>query len=197
MRFSNHVARLAAGAAVAITIATGCGSPPAAPSSPSLRPTPVVTPDPHLTEPATADQIFGAIRVGDLPLLVNNATGGDPASPIAKKINAAIGDWPLVISEYRTSALLRSTTNWNPATPPVQGDPPFSFVGLNILVEFGPANSPLAAPSATRQEQAKGLLALIEPLLWPIEQRSIVPVPTRSAVPSSVPSGAASANPSP
>lgn len=194
MRFSNHAARLAAGAAVAITIATGCGDPAAAPSSPSLRPTPIVTPDPHLTEPATADQIFGAIRVGGLPLSVNNASGGDPASPIAKKINAVIGDWPLIISEYRTSALLRAETNWDPAKAPVQGDPPFSFVGLNILVEFGPVTGLLAAPSAARQEQAMTLVALIDPLLWPIEQRSVVPLPTRTAAPAAAASGAAASS---
>jgi hypothetical protein len=200
MRFSNHAARLAAGAAgaaVAITLATGCSSPPAASSAPSARPTPVVTPDPHLTEPATADQVFGAIRMGDLPLLVNNATAGGPASPIVKQINAAIADWPLVISEYRTSALLRETTLWDPAIPPVAGDPPYAFVGLNILVEFGPRNGGLVTPGATRQQQAEDLVALIEPLLWPLEQRSIVPVATRTAVPEAAASVAVSASPAP
>ena len=182
---------------MAITLATGCATPPASSIAPSLRPTPVVTPDPHLTEPATADQVFGAIRVGDLPLLVNNASSGDASSPIAKKINAAIGDWPLVISEYRTSELLRQSTIWNPALPPGPGDPPYAFVGMNILVEFGPMTGGLVTPGSTRQKQAEALVALIDPLLWPLEQRSIVPLPTRTAAPASAPSAAASASTSP
>ena len=186
MRVSNHAARLGAGAVMAMLLITACGNPPASSSPPTAIPTPVITPDPHLTEPATADQIFGAIRVGDLPLLVNNATGGDPNSPITKTINAAIGDWPLVITEFRTSALLRSTINWNPAQPPATGNPPYSFVGLNILIEFGPMTGALGQPTSTRQEQAERLVALVDPLLWPLEQRSVAPVPTRTTPPASV-----------
>jgi hypothetical protein len=178
---------------MAIMFATACGSPPASLAPPTPSPTPVITPDPHLVEPATADQIFGAIRVGDLPLLVNNATGGDPSSPIAKRINAAIGDWPLVITEFRTSALLRSTILWDPKRPPATGNAPFTFVGLNILVEFGPMTGALAQPDSTRQMQAARLVALIDPLLWPLEQRSVAQLPTRTAPPAS----AAPASPKP
>jgi hypothetical protein len=161
-----------------------------------VPPTPVITPDPHLSEPATADELFTAIRSGGLPLSVNNATAGDATSPLIKRINAQIGNWPLIISEYRSSAALRAVTKWDAAQAPVQGDPPFAFVGLNLLVEFGPITGPLANPDAMRREQAEKLIALIDPLLWPLEQRSVVAIPTRTAAvaspaPSAIPAASA------
>jgi hypothetical protein len=186
MRLSNHAARLGAGAVMAILLATACASPPPSSPPPTVRPTPVITPDPHLTEPATADQIFVAIRVGDLPLSVNNATSGDPTSPIVKRINAAIGNWPLIITEFRSSAALRQATKWDPTKRPTQGNAPYAFVGLNILIEFGPVTGILAAPDPDRQRQAEAVVALIDPLLWPLEQRSVIPVQTKTAVPAAI-----------
>ena len=168
-----------------------CATPPASSAPPISRPTPVVTPDPHLTEPATADEIFTAIRAGDLPLSVNNATAGDPSSPIVKRINADIGNWPLVISEFRSRAALHEATGWDPAAPPDQGDPPYAFVGLNILIEFGPVNGPLVSPDTRRRDQADILVGLVDPLLWPLEQRSVVPIATKTAPPASTPPSAA------
>lgn len=185
MRVSNHLSRLVAGAVVAMMLVAACGSPPPSSPPPTPIPTPVITPDPHLTEPATADAIFLAIRVGSLPLHVTNATAGDPNSPVIKRINADIGNWPLIISEYRTSALLRQATKWDPTKGPAQGNPPYAFVGLNILIEFGPVTGLLAKPDSMRQKQAEGLVALVDPLLWPLEQRSLIPVLTKSAAPAS------------
>jgi hypothetical protein len=195
MRVSNHGARLVTGALVTTMLMAACGSPPPSSAPPTARPTPIITPDPHLAEPATADQIFGAIRVGDLPLLVNNATAGDPTSPVVKRINADIGNWPLIISEFRSSAILRATVKWDPTKTPVQGQPPYAFVGLNILIEFGPVTGVLAPPDPLRQEHAEGLIALIDPLLWPLEQRSVVPIPTKTATPAPSAPAAASGAP--
>ncbi len=60
---------------------------------------------------------------------------------------------------------------------------------MNILVEFGPVTGVPAAPDATREQQAKDLIALIDPLLWPLEQRAIDPVPTKTATPAAEPAG--------
>ena len=199
MRSSNHsIVRLVAVVAVVATGIAACAS-PAPSSAPPVtpRPTPVITPDPHLTEPATADQIFNAIRVGKLPLSVNNATAGDPNSPVVKRINATVGNWPLIITEFRSSALLRETLKWDPANPPAQGNAPYTFVGLNIVIEFGPTTGVLATPDATRREQAEGLVALVDPLLWPLEQRSIAPLATKTAPPPSGEPSAATAAASP
>jgi hypothetical protein len=194
MRVSNRSARLGAGAGIAIALITACASPPPSLAPPTVQPTPVITPDPHLTEPATADQVFRAIRAGDLHLQVNNATIGAPDAPLVKKVNAAVGNWPLVISEYRSSGALRAAIAWNPKKPPTQGNPPYAFVGLNILVEFGPSTGFPTAPDVARQKEAEGIVALLDPLLWPLEQRSVVPVLTRRA-PSAPPSASASAKP--
>ena len=92
MRGSNHRVRGTHALAMLIALSSAvaaCGSsaPPSAAAAATVAPTPVITPDPHLTEPATADQIFNAIRVGKLPLSVNNASAGAPGAPIIKQIN--------------------------------------------------------------------------------------------------------------
>lgn len=194
MRVSNCAARIVAGAVMTTVLVAACASPPPPSAAPTVRPTPVITPDPHLTEPATADQVFRAVRSGDLDLQVNNASAGGPDEPLVKRINAAVGNWPLVISEYRTSAALRAAIDWNPGEAPAQGNSPYAFVGLNILIEFGPMTGLPAAPDFTRQAQAEGIVALLDPLLWPLEQRSIVPVATRTMAPAS-PAASASAKP--
>ena len=189
MRVSNHAIRAIFALIVGLSLfLSACGS-TVAPSSapPTAAPTPVITPDPHLTEPATSDQVFNAIRSGGLPLSVNNATAGGPESPIIKKINADIGNWPLLVTEFRSGAALRKATGWDPTKPPRQGNPPYAWVGLNILVEFGPATGKLVPPNDVRQAQAATLAALIDPLLWPLQQRSVVPIPTRTAIPPSPP----------
>jgi hypothetical protein len=189
MRVSNHAIRAIFALIVGLSLfLSACGSTVAPSSAPATAPpTPVITPDPHLTEPATADQVFNAIRSGGLPLSVNNATAGGPESVIIKKINADIGNWPLLITEFRSGAALHKATGWDPTKPPRQGNPPYAFVGLNILIEFGPATGKLVPPNDIRQQQAATLAALIDPLLWPLQQRSVVPIPTRTAVPPSPP----------
>lgn len=188
MRGSNHraggVLALATGLVLSVVVAA-CGTAAAqpTPAPPTPKPTPAITPDPHLTDPATADEIFNAIRKGDLPLSINNATAGGPDAPVIKRINAQVANWPLVITEYRTSRQLRELLGWDPAARPQQGDAPYAWVGMNILVEFGPVTGLPAAPDGTREQQAKDLIALIDPLLWPLEQRAIDPVPTKTATP--------------
>jgi hypothetical protein len=192
MRTSNHRGwRGTTLLIVAVLGTAACGSvvPSSAPAV-TARPTPVITPDPHLTEPATADAVFNAIGSGELPLVANNATVGGPGSPVVKRINADIGNWPLIISQYQSSDLLRSTIKWKPAAKPNQGNAPYTFVGLNIVIEFGPTTGKLAAPDATRQDQAERLIALIDPLLWPLEQRSVAPLTTKTPPPHVEPSAA-------
>jgi hypothetical protein len=158
-----------------------CGSTQAsvAPSSPP--PTPVITPNPHLTDPATADQIFRAIGSAGLALTASNASTGGPNSPMVKRINAAFAGWPLIITQFQTGPVLRTAVKWDPGKPPPPGSAPYNFVGLNILIEFGPGSGLPAAPDTARQEQAQRLLAAIDPLLSPVEQRSVLPLQTAEA----------------
>jgi hypothetical protein len=184
---------LAFASVVALSAAVAaCGStaPPSV-APPTVRPTPAITPDPHLSEPVNADAIFNAIRVGKLPLSVNNANAGLPGAPIVKQINAQVANWPLIITEYRSSAVLRDALKWDPTAGPKPGDPPYSWVAMNILIAFGPVSGTPTAPDASRQEQAKALIALVDPLVWPIEQKSMAPVPTKTAPPATSASSAA------
>jgi hypothetical protein len=162
-------------------------------------PAPVVTPDPHLTEPATAEQVFNAIRRGDLPQLsITNAIAGGPNDALIRRFNAQVANWPLTISEYRSSAALREQLAWDPAPGPRQGEAPYTWVGLNIVVAFGPVTGRPTAPDDARQQQAEDIVALIDPLLWPLEQRSVTPIPTKtggSTAASPAPAAPASAPP--
>jgi len=201
MRHSNHGHRGRWWPATVIgVIALGlaaCGANTPSPSA-SPEPTPLVTPDPHLKEPVTADQIFLAIGKGrgNLPLVAMNALAGTPGQPLVKRINAELANWPLIITQYRSSAELRAATHWDASKPPVQGDPPYAWVGLNVLVQFGPSTgSTLAAPDATRQQQAGTIVGVLDPLLWPLEQRAVIPIPSKTATPTVAPSVAASARP--
>ena len=183
MRVSNHSAlcRGVATAVIALMLTACSASVPSSAPPPTIAPTPVITPDPHLSDPATADAIFDVIRRAGLPLSVTNATGGDPSSPIVKQINAAIDNWPLVISQYRSSATLRAAVKWTPGKPPADGSPPYLFVGFNVLIAFGPSTGKPLSPDATRQAQAERLVQVIDPLLWPLEQRAVMPIPSRTA----------------
>jgi hypothetical protein len=185
MRVSNQFGRrwLVASALLALVL-TACGtSAQSASPPPTPAPTPSPTPDPHLSDPATADAIFNSVRLAGLPLSITNAIGGDAASPMVKRINAAIDNWPLVITQYKSSATLRATVKWDPTKQPADGSPPYVFVGLNIMIAFGPEGGP--APNAARQAQAKRLIEIVDPLLWPLEQRSVTPVASRTAAPPS------------
>jgi hypothetical protein len=180
---------------VALTLAA-CGSSVASPSpSATVAPTPVITPDPHLTAPATADAVFNAIRKAGLPLSVTNASS-DPKLAIVKRINAAIDNWPLIITQYKSSELLRPSAKWDPTKPLDDASPAYVFVGLNIMVAFGPASGTVAVPDSNRQEQAQRLVDVLDPLLWPLEQRSITPIATKTPAPASTPAPSAAAKPS-
>ena len=192
MRSSNHRLAVCLLAASLVGLVTACGGNAATSPPPTPEPTPVITPDPHLKEPATADDVFNVIRSAGLPLSVNNATNGDGSTPMVKRINADIGNWPLIITQFRSGAALRTATKWDPKAAPRQGNPPFAFVGLNILIEFGPSTGTLATPDGTRVKQAERLAEVLDPLLWPIEQRSVSPVTVAIHGPSPSPSAASS-----
>jgi len=165
-------------AGLALMLTACAASVPSSAPSPTVAPTPVITPNPHLTDPATADAIFSAIRSAGLPLSTSNAFAGAPNAPVVKRINAAVDNWPLIITQYQNMATLRAAVKWDPSKPPAAGSPPYAFVGLNIMVAFGPPSGKPVPPDASRQAQALRLVGALDPLLWPIQQRSVTPIPT-------------------
>jgi hypothetical protein len=200
MRHSNHTGRggwlpiWAAGLFVVILV--GCGSAPAASVAPTPAPTPLITPDPHLREPVTADQVFRALGGAKVGIIANNASTGGGNPDIVKAINADIGSWPLRIIEYRSAAALRKSLDWKPGDAPGKDESPYAFAALNVLVTYGPISArPPSAPDLVRQQAAARILAVLDPLLWPLLQRSVVAIPSRTAEPTATPVPSASAKP--
>ena len=148
-------------------------------------PTPVVTPDPHLTAPVTADQIFRSLGAAKLGIVANNANSGGGRTDVIKLINADIGNWPLRITEYRSTEARKKALAWKAGAAPVRNQTPYAFAGLNVVIEFGPVSSASAPkkPDAARHALAIAIAAALDPLLWPLDQRSVVAIETRAAAP--------------
>jgi hypothetical protein len=183
-------------AALVAAVLVGCGSAPSPTPTPppSLAPTP--TPDVHLTEPASADAVFRALGAAGLRVVPNNAVTGRPGEEPRLRINATYVNWPLVIHEYSSAAALRAHAPFRAGGRPTIGDAPFNLAGLNILVEFGPhaKNRNEPPPDPRFREAAVALIDALDPLIGPLEQMSIepLPLPTLTPLPGSsgpVPSG--------
>jgi hypothetical protein len=190
---------LAASWAIAVVVAA-CGSNTASPS-PTPVPTPVITPDPHLTEPASVDEIYVALQRAGLDITANTASSGPGGEPV-KRISATFEGWPLILSQFSSSAALRAGSGFDPARAVRQGDPPITLAGLNILVEFGPTTSNTAIPEppdAARRAAALEIVAVLDPLLGPLGQVSAaqLPLPTGTGLPSAPPSASPAVSPSP
>ena len=200
MRHSNQTSRgrrppsWAAGLFVLLVAACGQTAAPSTPPTPI--PTPVITPDPHLTEPVTADQVFRILGSAKLGMRANNATLGGGNPDIVKVINADIGNWPLRITEYRSSAALSKDLGWKAGSAPVRNERPYAIAGLNVLVEFGPVSTATTptTPDASRQQIAASIVTVLDPLLWPLLQHSVAVAPARTVAPP--PSAPSSAKPS-
>ena len=207
MRTSNHSAfrrpwlrsyGVALSLIVVGLLVAACGDGAAASTAPPTpTPTPVVTPNPQMTDPASAAAVFTAIARAKLPIVANNAASGkDPVN----QINATYHDWPLLISEYKSAASLAKAKPWTPGDPPKRGEAPVSIIGLNILIEWGPttgAKPPILA--ANQILVMDEFLNMIGPYIGPLTVRSSTPldVPgsTAAPTPDASPSAKASAVP--
>lgn len=159
---------------VALLTAT-CGSPPPPSATPTPMPTPLVTPNPHLPDPTTADDVFLAIGAQGLRLSANNATTG--TGGLVKRINGSFGGWPLTISEYTSAAELTRRLKWPADGVPGGNEPAVAVAGLNILVTWGPiSNGPPDAPDPARAARLVTLAQALDALLGPVRVRSVVPL---------------------
>jgi hypothetical protein len=193
-----HVAVPVTLALAAIVAACGTGAPP---PSPTPAPTPVVTPNPHLGDPATAREVFNALGRAGLKMTPNTATAGAEGAPVIEKINATYLGWPLDVTQYRTSKDLAKAVKWEAGKAPGKGEPPVAIVGSNILITWGPS-AVGTKPKAPDERQAEALDALVlalDRLLSPLRARTVVPVQIASAPASTAPdpSAASEATPAP
>jgi hypothetical protein len=184
MRVSNRVppwvtsAARATLSAVAMIALIGCAAPAPSAPPPTARPTPAITPEPRLAEPASVDVVFRRLGAAGLRITANTATSGTNGEPV-KQVNATYRGWPLIITQFSSSATLRELTRFDPARRPGRGQAPYRLVGLNIFVEYGPrvTNSPLpATPDDLRREAAEALAAALVAFLGPLQQSSVEPV---------------------
>jgi hypothetical protein len=164
-------------------VLVACGPSAAASASPTPIPTPAITPDPHLKDPVAADAVYLAITSGHLTIYPNSTTTGP--SPIVQRIYADLDAWPLRITTYASAGALRKAQTWNAGDAPGRGEAPYTLAALNVLIEYGPtsASSAPARPDAGHQQTAEKLVTVLDPLLWPIAQHSVVTIAARSAPP--------------
>jgi hypothetical protein len=182
---------LAAGVvALGIGIAVvACGGGAAPTPSPTPLPTPVVTPDPHLHEPVTADQIYAYLTAAKLGMTCANANLGNGNPAIIKQINCSIGGWPLRITQYSSGAILDRSLDWVNGQAPHGDEAPYGWAGLNVAVQFGPISDRAPGnPPADRQTVAGQIVGVLDPLLWPLKQHSVLAVPARTPEPPPAPS---------
>lgn len=165
-----------------VMVVAGCGSSATA-RPPTPAPTPVITADPHLRDPASLEDIFNALAAAGLRVTPNNAVA---AAEPRRKINATFVDWPFVVSEFSSTAARKAATRWNPKVPVARDEAPYAFAGLNMLIEFGPTvtnNATAVAPALPYQEAAAALVRVLDPLIGPLEERAVVPIPVPAASP--------------
>jgi len=162
----------------------------------TARPTPVITADPHLTDPADLDTIFAELTKAGLVITPINAGAADEPR---RRVNATYLDWPLIISEFSSGRALRATTRWTPGAVPTRGDAPYTIIGLNLMFEYGPKVTNAATPEvpeARYRDAALQLSLALDPLLGPLEQRSVVALPLPTASPAVAPTVAPTPAPS-
>jgi hypothetical protein len=139
--------------------------------------------------------VFRALGAAGLAITANNAGTSGPAGEPLRWINATYKGWPLIISEFSSAAALAAATGLPPGRTPIPDDPPFSIAGLNILVGYGPAPRSDDPPADRFRDAAQGIVDVLDPLLGPLAQSSLVPLDLPEAEPSPVPSGAPSPAP--
>jgi hypothetical protein len=189
--FVNAVAALALGAVVA-----SCGGSSTTPA-PGGSGGPVITPDPHLAEPVSVDELYRILGAAGIHITPNTASKGANGEPI-KRIVGTYRDWPIVLSQYSSNAVLRTEAKFDPKVPPVRGEAPYIVEGLNILIEYGPRITNNRSPAPPPEDKKAAMIALakvLDPLLGPLSQRSTVPLPLKEPTATKAPTRSASPKP--
>ena len=184
--------------AVALLVGACGGAAPSGTPAPSAAPTP--TPNPHLTAPVSVDVIIRKLATAGIRIQPNNASAGRDGEP-RKSINATYDGWPLILTEFSSAEKVRSVGRFDPTRAPRHGDPMYVVTGLNILIEYGPGirSKSDPPPDPRFRSAAMRLIDVLDPLLGPLEQAAIDPLPLRGVVPppSPEPSASAAASPKP
>jgi hypothetical protein len=186
---------------LAASMVVACGGQAAPSAVPSALPTPSPTPDPHLSEPVTANQIYSILAAAKLGMTCPSASLGDGQPGVVKQINCNVAGWPLRITQYQSGAILAHDLVWTTGSPG-GNEPPYWWAAMNVAISYGPisARAP-GQPDSARQAMASQIVGLLDPLLWPIRQHSVLAVPARTpeptptATPTAAPSKAPASKP--
>ncbi len=189
IRHVRRAAALGSGALAILLAMTACGGQAPTPTPPQTpTPTASPTPDPHLVDPASADELYRGLREAGLAIVGTNAEQG--VDPVVR-INATFGGWPLALAQYSSTTARAKLVPFRNGAAPSLEEAPYTFAGLNIAVTYGPI-LPHAAPPAVPPDKAASatlLAAQLDRFIGPLVERStgrVSPVP-----------GAASPAPSP
>jgi hypothetical protein len=181
-------------ALAAVVLVAGCGGGNSTPQPSASSSTPSNTPDPHLAAPAKVDDVFRLMGSAGIRIVPNTASEGTTGEPV-KRITATYADWPLVLTEFSSEGALRRAGKFDPTERPRRGEAPYIVAGLNIMIEYGPRNTNDASPQPADSAHEQALMALVaamDPLLGPLSQRSVKPIPLPGgSVPTSAPSASA------
>jgi hypothetical protein len=128
-----------------------------------------------------------------------SANTADLGKEPLKTLNLTYDAWPLIIEEYSSAKALVENTGFDPKKKPQFGDPPYTFVGLNIYIAYGPQvqRAAPAAPDARFATSALLLARALDPLLGPLQQSSVTPIQLPSAAASPTPSPSPTKTPKP
>jgi hypothetical protein len=181
-------------------IAAACSTPPVV-SSPTPAPTPLVTPNPHLADPATAQDVFNGLGREGLRITPNTANAGSDGGAVVTRINGTYLGWPLDVTQFRTAADLAKAAKWKAGEAPGRGEPPVALAGYNILVSWGPSEigSKPPTPDGRKAAALEALVRALDRLLSPLRARTVVPVQVAAApeAAETAPSAAPKATPAP
>ncbi len=188
--------RLAAAISIVIALVVACGGSVATTPPPSIVPSPTPSPNPHLIAPASIDRVYQELRKAGLLIVANTAASGKEPR---KTIFLTYEGWPLTLEEFSSSEAITPITGFDPKRKPRFGEPPFMFVGLNIYLAYGPQvqNTAPTDPDPRFVAAANRLVQLLDPLLGPLQQSSVVAIDVPSATPSPSPSPSPTKKPKP
>ena len=121
------------------------------------------------------------MAIAGLKVVPNNATAGRDGEPV-KAVNATLDGWPLVVAQYTSASALRKVAKFNPSKGPAVGDATYTIVGLNILIAYGPQIHDRRAPrpEARFRTSALRIVEVLDPLLGPLQQVTVDPLPLPS-----------------
>jgi hypothetical protein len=164
-------ARYAAALAAMLLLSSCIGGGPSPSTGPTAQPTPATTPDPHLVDPATVDDIYRKLRQAGVQVIGTNAQQG--VDPVAR-INGSFDNWPLSLAQYTSTTARAKLVPYRDGAAPSLEEAPYTFGGLNIAVMFGPL-VPSAKPAAVPPDKvasATRLAAELDRLIGPLVERS-------------------------